>query len=240
MTTLKKVRTSLLPILWRVVLAAAVFAAVALIGQCMVLSTVFNGPSVTARNQLTATLLEYEKTRSIPGYFLDQATIDSICAATDSLPAAVSDPARIQVDAASPDDTAVETIETDRYTAELRLFRDPSQSPAFNAEGSCFAGFTDDGVLMVAADAEKAEALGITGHCERILIMDGQINTGLYAANSGLTTRCAIGQRADGTLLAVTIHGGRRNAPGGSWQDLIDILNQYGAVNACSVTISEE
>lgn len=240
MTTFKRICISILPILWRAALAAAVFAAVALIGVCMVLSAVFNGPSITARNQLTATLLEYEKTQSIPGYFLDPATIDGICAVTDSLPAAVSDPTRIQFGAASSDGTTAETIETDRYTAELHLLHDPAQAPAFTEEGSCFAGFTDDGVLIVATDKEEAEALGITGRCERILIMDGQVNTGLYAAASGLTTRCAIGQRADGTLLAVTIHGGHRKTPGGSWQDLIDILTQYGAVNACSVTISEE
>lgn len=49
-------------------------------GLAMILNTVFNGPSPTARNVLTMSLLEDNCTSWIPGLFLEDALIAEIAA----------------------------------------------------------------------------------------------------------------------------------------------------------------
>ena len=53
---------------------------------------------------------------------------------------------------------------------------------------------------------------------------------------SGLNPRTAIGQRKDGTLLLLVTDGrGRNGHLGASASDLIDIMVEYGAVNAANL-----
>lgn len=233
-TVIIKICSVLWAIVWRMALIAAVLAILAAVGLGMVLNTVLTGPSEAARDALTVTLLEYESTRAIPGYFLDQSTIDAICAADDTLPAAVSDPSLIEVDAFNSA-AKTDTVTTDNYTARITLSSQPDPDFDFSA-GRYYAGLTDEGILTTATSAEEASALGITGRCEKILLMNGQINTGLFCANSGFAPRCAIGQRADGTLILVTTNGGDEEHPGATWKDMINIMTEYGAVNACGFT----
>lgn len=228
-----------LSILWRLALTAVLLAAIAVIGAGMVLSAVFNGPSETARDQLTAIMLEYDATRSIPSYFLSQDTIDAICAAEDILPAEASDPSLIEPDPSTGTDDAF-ALAGRTYTATVQLFRDPQEVDHLLAGTDNYADFSEDGILMVASSVNEAAAIGISDTCGKILIMDGQVNYGLFNSNSGYAARSAIGQRADGTAILVNINGGTKECPGGTWQDLINILTEYGAVNACSITVSEE
>lgn len=224
--------------LWRLALTVAAAAAICVLGASMVLSLVFNGPSVTARDQLTMTLMESETTRSIPVYYLGQAAVNRICNVEDTLPAAVSDPARITISGQDIPLTGSVTIENRTFSATVRLFQDSSQV-SFGQDGDNFAGFTAEGILVVSTSADKAAALGLEGTCGRILIMNGQINEGLMGALSGWAPRCAIGQRADGTLILVSTNGWEQNRPGATYQDLINILTEQGAVNACCLTTEE-
>ena len=48
----------------------------------------------------------------------------------------------------------------------------------------------------------------------------------------GLNPRTAIGQRADGTVLLLVIDGRQPSSIGASYNDLIGIFMEYGAVNA--------
>lgn len=102
-----------------------------------------------------------------------------------------------------------------------------------------YAGFTKDNVLVVAKDMTKAKAeeLGIRDMCGfgPVLIMDGEINEVAYNTKSGLNPRTAIGQRKDGAVIFVCIDGRQTGSLGGTYADIIDIMVEYGAYNACNM-----
>ncbi len=102
-----------------------------------------------------------------------------------------------------------------------------------------FVGFNADHVLVVAQSmtAEKAMELNIRDGCEfgPVLIMNGAINEEAYNENSGLNPRTCIGQRADGAVIFLVIDGRQASSLGGTYGDCIDIMVEYGAVNACNL-----
>ena len=53
--------------------------------------------------------------------------------------------------------------------------------------------------------------------------------------SSGLNPRTAIGQRSDGAVLMLVIDGRQVISLGATFQDLVDIMLEYGAVNACNL-----
>ncbi len=53
--------------------------------------------------------------------------------------------------------------------------------------------------------------------------------------NSGVNPRTAIGQRSDGAVLLLVIDGRQVISLGATYQDLVDIFLEYGAVNACNL-----
>lgn len=240
-----KILRFLLIWLGRLAATAVIFAVIAVLGIAMILNMIFNGPSPSARDQLTATLMEYELTAEIPGLFLDQSVVEQICQTSNALPSDISDASLIKPDSDSrglweyyPEGIYSEELEEDTYTGQITLMRDSSHLDLRSGTGDHYFGFTEDGILMVTSSADSADILHISSRCDNILIMDGQINTGLYNSNSGYTARSAIGQCSDGTMILVTIHGGTETSLGGTMQDLIDILWEYGAVNACSLSNS--
>lgn len=244
-TVFMKILRFLLIWLGRLVATAVIFAVIAVLGVAMILNMVFNGPSPSARDQLAATLMEYELTSQIPGLFLDQTVIDRINRVSHDLPSDISDASLIEQNSASrdlweryPEGTYIEELEEDTYIAQITMKRDSTYLVFGSATGDNYFGFTDNGVLMVTTSADSADILNIHGRCDSILIMDGQINTGLYNSNSGYAARSAVGQCSDGTVILVTIQGGTKTSLGGTMQDLIDILWEYGAVNACSLSDS--
>ena len=102
-----------------------------------------------------------------------------------------------------------------------------------------FAGFTFDNILVVAKSMtpEQAMELNIRDGCEfgPVLIMNGTVNQEAYNANSGYNPRTAIGQRADGAVIFLCIDGRQASSLGGTYRDIIDIMVEYGAVNACNM-----
>ena len=102
-----------------------------------------------------------------------------------------------------------------------------------------FAGFNQDNVLVVAKTmtADKAMELGIRDGCcfGPVLIMNGEINEEAYNTNSGLNPRTAIGQRADGTVIFLCIDGRQASSLGATYANIIDIMIEFGAVNACNL-----
>lgn len=103
-----------------------------------------------------------------------------------------------------------------------------------------FAGFNEDNVLVVHKDnitAAQAEELNIRDGCcfGPVLIMNGEINMEAYNKASGLNPRTAIGQRADGAVIFVCIDGRQPSSMGGEYKDIIDIMVEYGAINACNM-----
>ena len=103
-----------------------------------------------------------------------------------------------------------------------------------------FAGFTTDDVLVVSTTnltKAQAEEMNIRDGCcfGPVLIMNGEVNMEAYNMNSGFNPRTAIGQRADGAVIFVCVDGRQAGSIGGTYADVIDIMVEYGAVNACNM-----
>lgn len=106
--------------------------------------------------------------------------------------------------------------------------------------GFGFAGFNEDDVLVVAPGVPtkaQAEEWNIRdGVCfGPVLIMNGEPNMEAYNIKSGWNPRTAIGQRADGAVVFVCIDGRQPGSMGGEYSDIIDIMTEYGVVNACNL-----
>lgn len=296
-----------------VLFAVVIMAVSALV---MVLNLVFNGPSPTARNQLTMTLIEASATKWVPALFIGENGVAEIRAGVDvKLEDDVTDVNAVIINrggltgnadewADYPDGIRIESVYGDTYNAKVMIVRDPSQvylgisthegfstsipgkrlnvaiedegaiaavnGGAFNddgsshsyvgtlpaglvySEGECvwtsgkpsetsgFAGFTKDNILVVHQDnisQAQAEELNIRDGCcfGPVLIMNGEINMEAYNKVSGLNPRTGIGQRADGAVIFVCIDGRQPSSRGGEYKDVIDIMVEYGAINACNM-----
>lgn len=103
-----------------------------------------------------------------------------------------------------------------------------------------FAGFNTDNILVVSKtnlSQSEAEQLNIRDGCcfGPALIINNEVNGEAYNMNSGYNPRTAIGQRADGAVIFVCIDGRQAGSMGGTYADVIDIMVEYGAVNACNM-----
>ena len=121
--------------------------------------------------------------------------------------------------------------------------------------GDVMVGFTEDNILMImdigSMSVEQVQALvaenkirdavsfkdiddGDNNHFTK-LIINGTA-TELSGNGSGANPRTAIGQRADGTVLMLVTDGrGAAGHLGATAQDLISIMQEYGAVNAANL-----
>mgnify|MGYP004635788993 CR=1 FL=1 len=284
----------------------------------LALNLVFNGPSPTARNQLTMTLIEASATKWVPALFIgEDAVADIRTSIVDAeLKDDVTDVNTVIINrnnkisgndewADHPDGIHIEKIAGDNYNAHVMVVRDPAQvylgistqtgfstntpgkrltaaiedegaiaainAGAFNddgtagshvgsipeglvySQGNCvwktgappngitgFAGFNEDNVLIVHKEnisQAQAEELNIRDGCcfGPVLIMNNEINMEAYNNIAGLNPRTAIGQREDGAVIFVCIDGRQPGSKGGDYADIIDIMVEYGAVNACNM-----
>lgn len=99
-----------------------------------------------------------------------------------------------------------------------------------------FVGFDSNHIMHVATKitAKEIEEQDIQyGVCfGPVLIANGErcsLNI------SGVNPRTAIGQRSDGAVLLLVIDGRQVISMGATHEDLIDIMLEYGAVNACNL-----
>ena len=97
-----------------------------------------------------------------------------------------------------------------------------------------FVGFNQDNILIVSdtMTAEEAGILGIRDGCAGgpVLMTNGKPVDNGY---SGYNPRTAIGQRADGAVLFVCAEGRNSESLGATYEDVIRIMEEYEAVNAC-------
>lgn len=102
-----------------------------------------------------------------------------------------------------------------------------------------FVGFDRNNVLVVAESmtADQAMQLEIRDGCcfGPVLIKNGNIKSEVYNSNSGYNPRTAIGQRADGSVILLCIDGRQAGSLGGTYADIINIMVEYDAVNACNL-----
>ena len=284
----------------------------------LVMNLVFNGPSVTARDTLTMTLIEASATKWVPALFIGEDTVAEIRTSTveDGLEDDVTDITKVIIQANNvitgnsnewdsyPDGVRIERRSGDTYNAHIMIVRNPAQvymgtstekfstaipgkritevmaenpdviaainAGAFNDDGTAssyvgstplglvmsngncvwtsgkqpglegFAGFNEDNILVVSKtnlSQSEAENLKIRDGCcfGPVLIVNGEVNLEAYNNKSGFNPRTAIGQRADGAVIFVCIDGRQAGSLGGTYADIINIMQEYGAVNACNM-----
>lgn len=102
-------------------------------------------------------------------------------------------------------------------------------------------GFTEDNVLVVgnmtgqeALNLGLRDAVHINSNIGPFLIINGELQD-VAGVGGGLNPRTAIGQRADGAVLLLAIDGRQANSLGASFSDLMNIMNEYGAINASTM-----
>jgi len=98
-------------------------------------------------------------------------------------------------------------------------------------------GFDANHKLIVGEmTAKEAKELGIRDALSfgPALVING-VAADVSGQSSGLNPRTAIGQRADGAVLMLVIDGRQANSLGASYADLIDIMLEFGAVNAANL-----
>lgn len=98
-----------------------------------------------------------------------------------------------------------------------------------------FAGFDSQHILHVGklsvAEIQKRDIQ--YGVCfGPVLVANGE---GAQGLTSGVNPRTGIGQRSDGAVLLLVIEGRQVSSMGATFQDMIDIFLEYGAVNACNL-----
>lgn len=98
-----------------------------------------------------------------------------------------------------------------------------------------FVGIDSSNILHVgkltAADV-KAKDIQYGVCFGPVLIANGEA---CDVGTSGVNPRTAIGQRSDGAILMLVIDGRQQISLGATYQDMVDIFLEYGAVNACNL-----
>lgn len=98
-------------------------------------------------------------------------------------------------------------------------------------------GITDENILVVGnMTAKKALDMGVRDAVSfgPILVVNGK-STNVGGTGGGLNPRTAIGQRADGAMLLLVIDGRQTSSLGANQRDLINIMLEFGAVNAANL-----
>ena len=134
--TAKQVTTArVLRILGKIAIAAVVAVMVPVVGLFLILGQIFNGPSVTARNVLTMSLLEPSGTKWIPPIFLSDEVLDEIKngSSGSELPD-IFNPGMIQINTGNslsnsdewknhPDGVRIERISGSTFDAHIMIIR---------------------------------------------------------------------------------------------------------------------
>ncbi|MBR3247187.1 MAG: phosphodiester glycosidase family protein [Clostridiales bacterium] len=98
-------------------------------------------------------------------------------------------------------------------------------------------GLTDKNVLVVGRmTAQQALDIGVRDAVSfgPALIVNG-VAANYSGSGGGLNPRTAIGQREDGAVLLLVIEGRKTSSMGATMADLIDVMLEYGAVNAANL-----
>lgn len=100
-------------------------------------------------------------------------------------------------------------------------------------------GFDNNDKLVLSSDCTQSSAnkLGIRDcvTCGPFLINNGKASTVVGNGGWGSAPRSAIGQRKDGIVLFLAIDGRTISRPGADMDDLIEIMQNYGAYTAANL-----
>lgn len=100
-------------------------------------------------------------------------------------------------------------------------------------------GFDTDNKLVLASNCTKATADSLNIRdavtCGPFLIVNGKASSVVGNGGWGTAPRTAIGQRKDGIVLFLVIDGRMVGRQGADMDDLIKVMQNYGAVNAANL-----
>ena len=99
-------------------------------------------------------------------------------------------------------------------------------------------GFNEDDKLVLGKmTLKQAQNLKVRDAvtCGPFLIINGEASKVVGNGGWGTAPRTAIGQRKDGIVLMLTIDGRRATMPGATMEDLLKIMQNYGAYNASAL-----
>jgi len=100
-------------------------------------------------------------------------------------------------------------------------------------------GFNKDDVLVLASTCTKANAERLNIRdcvtCGPFLIVNGKASKVVGNGGWGVAPRTAIGQRKDGVVLWLVLDGRAIGRQGADMDDLIEIMERYGAINAANL-----
>ena len=103
--------------------------------------------------------------------------------------------------------------------------------------GEGFVGLDDNYILHVGlVGSDEIKKANIQYGCSfgPVLVANGK-GVDPESLTSGINPRTAIGQRSDGAILLLVIDGRQVISLGATYQDLMEIMLRYGAVNACNL-----
>lgn len=107
------------------------------------------------------------------------------------------------------------------------------------SEAGGIIGFDNNDKLILSSNctAQSAKLLGIRDCVSGgpFLIVNGKASTIVGNGGWGIAPRTAIGQRKDGIVLFLVVDGRTIKRPGASMNDLIEIMQRYGAYNAANL-----
>ncbi len=107
----------------------------------------------------------------------------------------------------------------------------------YNGGSSVVVGFDTENKLIVGyMSAQDALDKNIRDACSfgPVFIVNGKRAESI-GSGGGLNPRTCIGQTADGSVLLLTIDGRQATSIGATYEDCINILEEYGAVNAANL-----
>ena len=100
-------------------------------------------------------------------------------------------------------------------------------------------GFDKNDVLVLSSTCTKASAEKLNIRdcvtCGPFLIVNGKASTVVGNGGWGTAPRTAIGQRKDGVVLWLVLDGRAIGRPGADMDDLIEIMQKYGAYTAANL-----
>ena len=108
----------------------------------------------------------------------------------------------------------------------------------YAATVSSVIGIDADGILHVGRmSAQDALNRNIQWACSfgPALIVNGEPQSGAEITSSSVNPRTAIGQRSDGAILMLVVDGRQVTSLGATFEDLISIFLDFGAVNASNL-----
>lgn len=105
---------------------------------------------------------------------------------------------------------------------------------------NCVVGFDENYVLHVGNfSGQMALDLNIVSAVSfapgPVLVVNGKPLNENKQLGGGLNPRTAIGQRADGAILILVVDGRQVESLGATYDDLVDIMLEFGAVNAANL-----